>query len=321
MAPSPIPEDWSRLMVFVEVVRTGTLIEAGRNLGLSTPTVRRRLNELEDACGLTLMERSHRGLRPTPVGQRLVVLAAALGDACGASGDRVRPRISAVSLASTEIIAAYLLPAVCARLRATNPRLSIELLTKRLREELLGVDADVVVSTTPPRPEMDVESARLGELEVGLFAHRDYLDFAGVPRSAADLAGFSLIGAESDEVSRVVLAVLGLPLQPSDLGFRTDSMVGQIGAIRAGVGIGAAYAPLVKADRDLVRVLPNIAARLPLWAWSPKSRVDLPHVRLAFDAVQTALLDLEGPGGDTARGPTTSSEPSWAHGLSHARHA
>jgi DNA-binding transcriptional LysR family regulator len=49
--------DWDLLRVFLAVMRTRTLRQAGARLGVSHPTIRRRLDPLEASLGLTLFER------------------------------------------------------------------------------------------------------------------------------------------------------------------------------------------------------------------------------------------------------------------------
>lgn len=56
---------------FVETVRAGTISDAARVLGLSRPTLSRRLTALEEELGLALLHRTTRSVRPTRAGQRL----------------------------------------------------------------------------------------------------------------------------------------------------------------------------------------------------------------------------------------------------------
>lgn len=57
--------DWSDVRVFPAVLRTGSTLAAPRILGLSQPTVARRIDELEHALGLVLFTRDLRAFHPT----------------------------------------------------------------------------------------------------------------------------------------------------------------------------------------------------------------------------------------------------------------
>lgn len=74
--------DWDDARVFLAVIRHGTLRAAGRALGLSQPTVGRRLARFEAAVGAEpLFDRLPDGLRPRPAGTAMVPLAEQLESA------------------------------------------------------------------------------------------------------------------------------------------------------------------------------------------------------------------------------------------------
>lgn len=67
--------NWDDVRVFVAMARSSSLRQAAEKLGLTHPTVRRRLNELEAATGLTLFHRRSDGLHPTLQGQAFLETA------------------------------------------------------------------------------------------------------------------------------------------------------------------------------------------------------------------------------------------------------
>lgn len=64
--------DLNDLSVFVEAVRAGSLSESARRSGLPLATVSRRVRHLEEDLKVRLVERTRRGLKTTPAGQRLL---------------------------------------------------------------------------------------------------------------------------------------------------------------------------------------------------------------------------------------------------------
>ena len=63
---------WDDLQIFYQVANTGGLSSAARELGLSAPTVGRRMLSLELQVGQTLFERSQTGYRLTGPGESLM---------------------------------------------------------------------------------------------------------------------------------------------------------------------------------------------------------------------------------------------------------
>lgn len=59
------------LDVLMAVIETGSMGKAAKRLGLSQPGISKAIVELEDALGVRLLDRSRRGIQPTPYGLAL----------------------------------------------------------------------------------------------------------------------------------------------------------------------------------------------------------------------------------------------------------
>src|SRR5258708_37000218 len=74
--------DWDDVRVFLAVARQGSMRAAGRALGLSQPTIARRLAAFEATFGgATLFDRLPEGLRLNAAGEQLMPAAASVEDA------------------------------------------------------------------------------------------------------------------------------------------------------------------------------------------------------------------------------------------------
>src|SRR5258708_7039134 len=74
--------DWDDVRVFLAVTRQGSMRAAGRALGLSQPTIARRLSAFEATFGgTTLFDRLPEGLRLNAAGEQLMPAAASVEDA------------------------------------------------------------------------------------------------------------------------------------------------------------------------------------------------------------------------------------------------
>lgn len=83
--------DLTTLRLFVRVVDAGSLTAGAQAFGISLAAASKRIAELENHMGLTLLMRSQRGVTPTPAGQTLqrhaVALVAGLEQLAMAMGD------------------------------------------------------------------------------------------------------------------------------------------------------------------------------------------------------------------------------------------
>lgn len=85
-------------------------------------------------------------------------------------------------------------------------------------------------------------------------------------------------------------AACSWPIQPEDFIFRTDSDLGQLAAIRAGIGIGVCHIRLGERNPDLIHLLPD-AFQMAFDTWVV-THEDLQHVqriRLVFDRLVEGL--------------------------------
>ncbi|MDI1435673.1 LysR family transcriptional regulator [Polyangium sorediatum] len=285
---------WELYRSFLGVVKEGSLSGAARSLGLTQPTVGRHVEALEQALGLALFTRSQHGLAPTeaalalqPYAETLAATVAALLRVASSQGDGVR---GTVRITASEVVGVEVLPPILAALREEHPGLRIELtLTNRL-EDLLQREADIAVRMV--RPTQDVLVARrVGDIELGLHAHEDYLTRHGTPRSWSELmSGHALIGFDRETAFlRSAREKLG-PLRRDTFGLRADSDLAQLAAIRAGCGIGICQVGLARRDARLVRVMPK-AFSMPLdtWVAMHMDLRDSPRCRVAFEAVAAGL--------------------------------
>jgi DNA-binding transcriptional LysR family regulator len=74
--------DWNNVRVFLAVAREGSMRAAGRALGLSQPTIARRLAAFEASFGgPALFDRLPEGLRLNAAGEQLISAAESIEDA------------------------------------------------------------------------------------------------------------------------------------------------------------------------------------------------------------------------------------------------
>ncbi|MCT9812042.1 LysR family transcriptional regulator [Acidovorax sp. Be4] len=284
---------WELYRSYLSVLQEGSLSGAARALGVAQPTVGRHVAALEKALGLSLFTRSQLGLMPTeaalslrPYAEAMGSTAAALRRAAESQGAGVK---GTVRVTASEVMGVEVLPPILARLQGEHPGLTVELVLTNRVQDLLRREADIAIRMAQPKQELLI-ARRVGEVALGLYAHSQYLDKRGTPRTLADLAGHTLIGFDQ-ETPFLRAATKDFPQwQRAAFALRTDSDLAQLAFIRAGGGIGACQVTLARRDPSLVRVLPQrVAPGLATWLTMHEDLRNSPRCRVTFDAILQGL--------------------------------
>jgi len=285
--------NWEWYRTFLSVVDTGSLSAAGRALGLTQPTVGRHIDSLESALGLKLFTRSFDGFAPTEAAHELLpyaagvaATAAALRRVASSIGDGVR---GTVRISASDVVGVEVLPSILAALRTAHPALVVELVLSNAVDDLLRREADIAVRMVRPTQEALV-ARQIGAIDIGMFARQSYLDANGTPDSLDALAGHALIGYDHEPAALRAWIQRYPAFARDKLALRTDNDLAQLGAIRAGVGIGWCQAGLAARDAGLVRLLPgDCALALPTWVAMHEDLRASPRCAVTFAALVAGL--------------------------------
>ncbi len=285
--------DGDELRTFLEVARDLSLSGAARRLGLAQPTVGRHIDALEDALGATLFTRSPRGLNATAAAKALVPHAEAMAAAAAALARSASSAVAVdrgvVRVTASEIMGSEVLPAIFAGFRARNPGIAIELALTNRNQDLARGDSDIAVRMVRPT-QSGLVARRIGHTRIRLYAHRDYLERFGEPRSLADLKHHCLIGFDRDNHSFRSVGSFAKSLTREDFG--CDSGAAQLAALRAGVGIGGCQDLIARRTPELAPVLPNtFQLTLEVWLVMHRDLKAAPRVRLLFDWLALGLTN------------------------------
>lgn len=258
--------DWSLYRAFGAVLRQGSLTAAARELRLSQPTIGRRIAALEARLGYALFVRAPEGLVATPEAEGLRSAVEAIESAAiafeGAAGGHRPAGDVPVRISASEVIAAEVLPHALRRLRQADPSLIVEVSVSNEIEDVLRRGSDLAVRMARPQ-EPDLLARKVGEIELGLFAHSSCFQHQGPPGTVAELFHHPLVGFQTSRGYTAILQFAGQALEADAFTYRSDNDLAQLGAVRAGLGIGVCHAPLAQ---GLLRVLPEqFAPRIEMW--------------------------------------------------------
>lgn len=284
---------WDLYRSFLSVLRRGSLSAGARALGLTQPTLGRHIAELEAKLGVSLFVRSQSGLSPTAASLALKPHAEAMEAAAAAliravSGAMDEPT-GTVRLTASEFIGVEVLPPILTIFREAHPNIAIELALSNLNQDLLRRDADIAVRMMRPTQSALV-ARRLGQVGIGLYAHRSYLARHGMPARLADLANHTLIGFDADTAALRAYRQTGIAVTRDLFALRTDSEHAQLAALRSGYGIGGCQKGVAARNPGLVPVLPReFGAALEMWLVMHEDLRTVRRVRLLYDHLADAL--------------------------------
>jgi DNA-binding transcriptional LysR family regulator len=283
---------WELYRSFLGVLREGSLSAAARSMGVAQPTVGRHVAALEKSLGLVLFIRTPGGLAPTEAAQALrshaetlFSTAEALKRTAESQGDGVR---GTVRVTASEVIGVEVLPPIVTALQQRHPDLRVELLLSNRVHNLLRQEADIAVRMGQPQQERLIVR-RIGRLELGLHAHRDYLQRYGTPTSLAALSTHRLIGFD-EETPFLRAARDAFPSWRREaFAVRSDSDVAQLAMMRAGGGIGICQVALARREPTLIRLLPDVRLGLDACLTLHEDLRASPRCRATLDALAEGL--------------------------------
>ncbi len=293
--------DANDLILFAQVMETGSFSRAAERTGLPKSTLSRRITTLETKLGERLLTRSTRRLAITEFGERILEHARRLLEETEAASAMALHRqgvprgVLRVSM-PPDFVELDLTPFLL-QFAASYPEVRLELDLSPRRVDLLAERFDLAVRVASRLPDDTTLVARkLCELENGLYASPAYLARYGVPEKPQDLlehVGLRLIGGNGDalpwRLSRGAEQWEGMPDGP--LAANSPRLQRDLARHGMGiVGIDDRFAQNWVEQGLLKRVLPEWALpTVTIWCVTPGRRL-LPARTTAFiDMLRAAL--------------------------------
>ena len=280
--------DWDDVRVFLAIARKGSMRAAGRALGLSQPTIARRLAAFELTFGgATLFERLPEGLRLNAAGQNLMPAAESVEDA--ALGLERRRAAAAPALGGTvrvstgECAAGFLAGFLSKPARALPAGITLELIDSRQTKNLLRHEADLALHHEPPRSG-DFYACKAGTFACSVYRRRGAEAAAWITYTdeQAHYAPARWVQRQVEETGRPVA-------------LRASSMLMHVEAIRAGTGRGILPCYVGDGHRLLERLTPPIAElAADYWIVVHRDLRRAPRVRAAIDWMKALFAEHRG---------------------------
>jgi len=277
--------NWDDLRVFLTLARDGTLTTAAKTLGVSHPTVARRVAALEKQIGARLFERLPDRFVPTSAGEALLEDSAAMETAALSIHRRSAGLSDAVSgvvrLSAGEEISALLahhLPGLRARLK----QIEFELTARHALANLSRREADLLINERVPDL-ADIVARKLGRAAYAIYAHPS---LAVARLSPSSFKSVPWVGFDDDHTRMPGQRWLQERLDGGRPAIRCNNWLVVRETARAGGGFAILPCYLGDADDRLQRiggVIPEVFA--DQWLLVHRDLRALPRVRAVMDAV------------------------------------
>ena len=289
--------NWSDYPVFLAVAEAGSLTAAGRKLGMSQPTVGRRIRALEDHFNTPLLKRADGALTPTTFGQSMLDHIRRMQDEAAAidrSSATLEDSLSGVvRLSATEGIGTAWLPGVMQRFRAEHPDILVDIGISFESYNLAQREADIALRWKSPGEQNSLIGRKVADVAFGLYASPEYLSVAGTPETLDDLSrhdgvvatimdGQTLWLTDDETEERIH--------PPGRVTFKSNSIWAFYEGLEQGYGLG--MLPLCGASRrnlNLARVMPEIEQDTPLYLVAHQDLRRSARIRAVFDFLVEAF--------------------------------
>ncbi len=279
--------NWDDLHTFLAIARQGTLSAAARELGLTQPTMGRRLAALEDRLGARLLQRRPGRYVLTPLGESVLANAerieAEILDAERRIAGRDEAIAGVVRLTTVDTLAASIVAPALAAVQAVHPDLVVELAPDTRALSLSKREADIALRMTRFEGHQII-ARRVGSMALGAYASRDYL--ARISSGGGD----KIITVLEDQAHLPEAKWIAALYPHAKIAFRSNSREVMLAAAKGGSGVAAL--PRIHADADpvLVRVREDASPMSrDIWLGVHSDLHRMPRVRIVIDAIVAAL--------------------------------
>jgi len=297
--------DWSALRDFLAVAKTGSLSRAAHDLKISQPTLSRRIAALEEQLSTRLFVRTPRGLLLTDDGEAVLEGARRVEQealSIERTADASQQTLTGtVRISLTEGLGTAWLPQKLAAFHLQHPGLCVEVLVDNRAVDLVRREADIAVRMFRPT-QADLIAKRVGDVVMGLYATKAYMQINGRPETLEDLKNHTLVSFDESMVRNPAVQRLESHFLREKIVHRAGSFLGQLSATRAGIGLGVHDCFLAATDPELERLMPQwFHHRLEVWLVTHPDVRRSARIRAVYDflceafAQDRALLMGEEP--------------------------
>jgi DNA-binding transcriptional LysR family regulator len=250
---------WDDLKAFLACTKYKSFRNAAEVLGLTSTTLMRRIDRLEERIGCKLFLRDQSGLTPSEEGTAMIADVTEMEryafNVFRRASQSSNDPAGTVRVAVTEGPGNFWILPRLIDFQRTYRKITVDLRCAMEQADVARLESDIAIQLEPPtNPDLIV--AKLGRLHIYPFVSEGYRKLYGVPASLPELQNHRIVKQNAPQVDDTAYArIFGLSSLEGVVGIRTNSSIGVLYAVERGAGVGflptasiALGAPLVAAD-------------------------------------------------------------------------
>jgi DNA-binding transcriptional LysR family regulator len=259
---------WDDLKAFLVCARYKSFRNAAEVLGVTSTTLMRRIDQLEESIGCKLFLRDQSGLTLSDEGSAMIgdvmEMERHAFDVFRRAAQSSNDAAGTVRVAVTEGPGNFWILPRLIDFQKTYRKITVDLRCAMEQADVARLEADIAIQLErPTNPDLIV--AKLGRLHIYAFVSEEYRKLYGVP-SLPEIRNHRLIMQHAPQVDDSAYArVLGLKSLEGIVGIKTNSSIGVLYAVERGAGMGFLPTSSVALGAALVAVDLGVHHHADLW--------------------------------------------------------
>lgn len=278
--------NWDDIRYFLAVARSGSLSAAGRHLGVSQPTVSRRLAGMEARLSARLFDHIENRYVLTAAGEEMFATAHSMEEQVADIDRRVAGKDLSVTgkllLTCTETLASLCLAPCLAEFVRLHPGIDLTVSCTFQHLSLNRREADVAIRVTAKPPDTLV-GRRLLTVAMGIYAG------TGMKAAGQHIEDLDWIGWQDETYNEMVTRAL---YPAARIRHRVDDMLAMCAMARNGMGVAMLPCYVGDSDAGLRRMIaaPITTGVMGLWVLSHPDVRRSARVRVFTAFIADAIL-------------------------------
>ncbi len=281
--------NWDDHRYFLAIAREHSLTAAGKALGVSQPTVSRRLGALEAKMKVRLFDRTHKGYELTAVGMDLLNTVQQIEEELAEAGRRIYGKdqelTGGLRITCTEILLnGYLSPFVWQFLKQ-HPGIDFSVICTDSQLSLSRGEADLAIRFTQSPP-ATLARRRLASVAYGVYTASSA---AGDSFTRSNRGNWHWIGLINEAHNRLLF---GTAFPQVQFKHRVDSMAAMQSMARNGIGVTVLPCYIGDRDEGLRRAVAEVFmdSKLDLTILSHPDIRSVYRIRLFADYISDIIM-------------------------------
>lgn len=260
---------WDDLKSFLACARHKSFRNAADVLGLTSTTLMRRIDRIEERIGFKLFLRDQSGLTLSEEGLAMIADVAEMErhafNVFRRASQSSNDPAGTVRVAVTEGPGNFWILPRLIDFQKTYRKITVDLRCAMEQADVARLESDIAIQLEPPtNPDLIV--AKLGRLHIYPFVSEGYRKLYGVPASLSELKSHRIIKQNAPQVDDTAYArILGLTSLEGVVGIKTNSSIGVLYAVERGAGVGFLPTSSIAMGAPLVAVDMGVSHHADLW--------------------------------------------------------